>query len=75
MASETSVPKRCHACFLGCDNLATIISYRRVPPPCYKETFGSSLPTNAQLYVPKGCKDAYAQYAGWALFEIIEMDE
>ena len=77
MASEISVSTGYHGCFSSCDNLATIISYRRVPPPCYKETFGSrpSLPTNAQLYVPKGCKDAYAKYGGWALFDIIEMNE
>lgn len=58
--------------------------YKKLPPPCYKGAFCSysgtvllppSLPINAKLYVPKGCKAAYAEYDGWALFEIIEMDE
>ena len=68
----------------GCNNLAIVKCYKKLPPPCYKGAFCSysgtvllppSLPINAKLYVPKGCKAAYAEYDGWALFEIIEMDE
>ena len=58
--------------FEGCDNLESVYSYSTVPPTASYAPFGEE-PT-ATLYVPSGCKSAYATAEGWKLFtNIVEM--
>lgn len=58
--------------FYGCWNLTTVTVEREIPLSITSDTFSNS--TNATLYVPYGCKAAYAAANYWKEFkEIIEV--
>lgn len=47
----------------------------KTPPTIYDNSFESLTNKSATLYVPKGCKQAYASAKGWSKFnKIIEVD-
>ena len=60
--------------FEDCDNLTTVKVAMKQPVSIYESTFPNR--ANATLYVPKGCKAAYAEASFWRGFkEIIEVDD
>ncbi|WP_301391164.1 leucine-rich repeat domain-containing protein, partial [uncultured Alistipes sp.] len=57
--------------FFKCRNLTSIYCKAIVPPSTGNYTF-NSVNATATLYVPTGCKAAYAAAAGWKDFKTIK---
>ena len=60
--------------FHGCDALNSIVSKAVTPPVCGWNTFDQSSYQNAELQVPYGCKDAYANSEVWKNFKNIGIE-
>ena len=65
--SLTSIELRA---FSYCSNLRTVNSYATIPPVCGPYAF-YEIPSDAELHVPVGTKDAYDNTSGWWLFDTI----
>ena len=61
--------------FWGCTSLETIYNYSEIPQEIDGDAFFHDVPATMVIYVPKGCRESYAQASGWSEFTIIEMDK
>lgn len=62
--------------FSECSGIREIHCYASAPPALGDDTFYGLSTNHVKLYVPKGCKDAYAFAKGWdAFLNIIEEEE
>ncbi len=62
-----SVTEIDYEAFFGCSGLTEVICKSVTPATTYGGTF-SNVPRTATLYVPIGCKEAYASATGWNHF-------
>ncbi len=58
--------------FRGCSSLTSVYCKAIVPPTITSSIFDSNVKATATLYVPTGCKAAYAAATEWSKFKTIE---
>ncbi len=60
--------------FNNCKALTSVHVMAKYPPQLGQDAF-AKLPSEAVLYVPKGCVEAYRNAEGWNLFSVMQEEE